>query len=106
MELMDRGMQRSNRTTKSKWIVPDSTTSFEMAELDAWEDNIIWGPSEACVSFASCAAAFLTWTSSADLLRRSRHLSLLGTPNSNAATGSRASSGTRTGRTRTSRSST
>lgn len=92
-------------TTKSKWIVPDSTTSFEMAELDAWEDNIIWGPSDACV-FRLRNRVVSNANSCPDPFRLSQNLSLLATLSSNAATGLRASSGTRTGRTRTLRSST
>lgn len=37
--------QRSNRLTKAKWEIPATHTEFDMAELDDWEDKIIWGPS-------------------------------------------------------------
>ncbi|ORY53385.1 hypothetical protein BCR35DRAFT_310520 [Leucosporidium creatinivorum] len=41
-----KAIERSNRHTKAKWEIPaDSETAFEMAELDDWEDKIIWGPS-------------------------------------------------------------
>lgn len=36
-------VQRSTRQTQAKWHVPESSHLFDMAELDDWEDDVIWG---------------------------------------------------------------
>ncbi|SCV70550.1 BQ2448_3312 [Microbotryum intermedium] len=42
-----KAIERSNRMTVSKWKIPDSSHTFDNAELDNWEDKIVWGPDTA-----------------------------------------------------------
>jgi len=35
--------QRVNRRSKAKWRVPEDDRAFDLAELDEWEDQIVWG---------------------------------------------------------------
>ena len=35
--------QRASRRTKTKWRIPEDEHAFEPAELDEWEDAIVWG---------------------------------------------------------------
>jgi len=38
-------MQRTNWRTKAQWVVPHDPEAFDLAELDDWEDHIVWGDS-------------------------------------------------------------
>ncbi|GAA6063459.1 hypothetical protein JCM10212_002542 [Sporobolomyces blumeae] len=40
-----KAVERASRRTKSRWRIPDDPRAFDPAELDEWEDEIIWGPS-------------------------------------------------------------
>ncbi|BGP14889.1 hypothetical protein JCM10213_003755 [Rhodosporidiobolus nylandii] len=42
-EELKKAVERVNRRTKAKWVVPDDPEAFELAELDEWEDRILWG---------------------------------------------------------------
>ncbi|GAA5988754.1 hypothetical protein JCM11641_006528 [Rhodosporidiobolus odoratus] len=42
-EELGKAVERVNQRTKAKWTVPEDADSFELAELDDWEDRIVWG---------------------------------------------------------------
>lgn len=46
-EELIKAIEKSNRHLKSaRWEVPESRKLFDMAELDDWEDDIVWGPGQ------------------------------------------------------------
>jgi len=44
--LIEAGEQRSGQATQSKWRLPSKNAAFDMAELDDWENRIIWDADE------------------------------------------------------------
>ncbi|GAA5974601.1 hypothetical protein JCM5350_001213 [Sporobolomyces pararoseus] len=44
-EELRKAVERASRRTKTTWRIPEDEHSFEPAELDEWEDQIVWGPS-------------------------------------------------------------
>ncbi|GAA5883293.1 hypothetical protein JCM16303_007351, partial [Sporobolomyces ruberrimus] len=44
-EELRKAVERAARRTKTSWRIPDDEEAFELAELDEWEDQIVWGPS-------------------------------------------------------------
>ncbi|GAA6041854.1 hypothetical protein JCM8097_004508 [Rhodosporidiobolus ruineniae] len=42
-EELRKAVERINQRVQSKWVVPDDPEAFELAELDEWEDRILWG---------------------------------------------------------------
>ncbi|GAA5893952.1 hypothetical protein JCM8208_001289 [Rhodotorula glutinis] len=42
-EELRRAVERVNRRSKAKWRVPEDDRAFDLAELDEWEDQIVWG---------------------------------------------------------------
>ncbi|GAA6008913.1 hypothetical protein JCM11491_003833 [Sporobolomyces phaffii] len=44
-EELRKAVERASRRTKTEWRIPEDEHAFEPAELDEWEDQIVWGPS-------------------------------------------------------------
>ncbi|GAA5893262.1 histone acetyltransferase [Sporobolomyces salmoneus] len=44
-EELRKAVERAYRRTKTNWKIPEDEHAFELAELDEWEDQIVWGPS-------------------------------------------------------------
>ncbi|GAA5849102.1 hypothetical protein JCM5353_002538 [Sporobolomyces roseus] len=42
-EELRKAVERASRRTKTKWRIPEDEHAFEPAELDEWEDAIVWG---------------------------------------------------------------
>ncbi|GAA5834228.1 hypothetical protein JCM11251_000576 [Rhodosporidiobolus azoricus] len=42
-EELRKAVERVNQRTESRWVIPEDTEAFELAELDEWEDRIVWG---------------------------------------------------------------
>ncbi|GAA5861842.1 hypothetical protein JCM8547_008572 [Rhodosporidiobolus lusitaniae] len=49
-----KAVNRVNRRGGAQWVVPEDSEAFELAELDDWEDHIVWGDGKA----PSLSAAF------------------------------------------------
>ncbi|GAA6024205.1 hypothetical protein JCM10207_006780 [Rhodosporidiobolus poonsookiae] len=42
-EELKKAIERVNQRTQAKWVVPEDTEAFDLAELDEWEERILWG---------------------------------------------------------------
>ncbi|BGP46994.1 hypothetical protein JCM10450v2_002846 [Rhodotorula kratochvilovae] len=42
-EELRKAVERVNRRTKAKWRMPSNDRAFDLAELDEWEERIMWG---------------------------------------------------------------
>ncbi|KAI5476818.1 transcription initiation factor TFIID subunit 1 [Pseudohyphozyma bogoriensis] len=45
-------IENANRTSKSKWVLPstEAASTFSQAELDSWEDRVIWNPNDSSLT--------------------------------------------------------
>ncbi|GAA5937245.1 histone acetyltransferase [Sporobolomyces koalae] len=48
-EELYKAVERASRRTKVPWPIPPDEHAFEPAELDEWEDQIVWGPSDQAI---------------------------------------------------------